>query len=413
MKIMDRNIYDILEERGFIEQSTDAEEVKKMLEKPTVFYIGIDATADSLTAGHFLALMATIHMQRAGHIPIVLMGGGTTLIGDPSGRNDMRKLMTKETIQYNVDCFMKQINKFIKFGDNVGYFENNIDWIENLNYIEFMRDIAVHFNVKHMLQAECYNKRVDKGLTMFEFNYMLMQSYDFYVLNKKYGCTLQIGGNDQWSNMIGGVDLIRLKEKKSVQALTLHLLTNSDGVKMGKTTGGAVWLDPNKTTPFDFFQYWRGIEDAKVGECLALLTFLPMDEVNELANLEGAQINKAKEVLAYEITKFVHGKDEADKALEGSRALFSGKSLDNAPTFEINEAEVKQGIEVSSLLVELKMEASKSEAKRSIKQGAVSLDGNKIDDIFRKLELSDFESSDIIIIKKGKKKVYQIKLIKE
>lgn len=409
---MSENIYDILLERGFIEQSTNVDEVKKMLEKPTVFYIGIDATADSLTAGHFLALMATIHMQRAGHIPIILMGGGTTLIGDPTGRNDMRKLMTKDTIEHNVQCFMKQIEKFIDFSDDKAFFENNINWIENLNYIEFMREIAVYFNVKHMLQAECYNRRVDAGLTMFEFNYMLMQSYDFYVLNKKYGCTLQIGGNDQWSNMIGGVDLVRLKEKKQVQAMTLKLLTNSDGVKMGKTAGGAVWLDPNKTSPFDFFQYWRGIEDKKVGECLGLLTFLPMDEVRRLSSFKDEKINEAKEILAYEITKFVHGEDEAEKALESSRALFSGKSFDNAPTYEVKESSLAEGLELSELLVTLNMEISKSEAKRSIKQGGVTLDGVKVQDFAKRLIIEDFNISDTLILKKGKKKVYQVKLIR-
>lgn len=410
---MNKNVYDILMERGFIEQSTNEEEVRKMFEKPTVFYTGIDATADSLTAGHFLVIMAIMHLQRAGHIPILLMGGGTTLIGDPTGRTEMRSMMTRDKIQSNVECFKKQISKYIKIGEGIGYFDNNINWIEKLNYIDFMRDVAVHFNVKHMLQAECYSRRVDQGLTMFEFNYMLMQSYDFYMLNKKYGCTLQVGGNDQWSNMIGGLDLVRLKEKKSVQALALKLLVNSDGVKMGKSSGGAIWIDPSKTSPFEFFQYWRSIEDAKVGECLALFTFLPMEEVNRLSSFEGSEINKAKEILAYEITKIVHGQEEADKALESARALFSGKSADNAPTYEITKAQIESGIEIFNLLVELKMEQSKAEAKRSIKQGGVTINGVKVDDIFRKIEISDFENDENLILKKGKKKIYQIKLIKE
>ena len=303
---MSTNVYDILVERGFIEQCTHPEEVRELLGKEQVtFYIGFDATADSLTAGHFLTVMAMMHMQRAGHRPIALLGGGTTMVGDPSGKTDMRKIMTKETIQHNADCFYKQLSKFINFDNNNAIIENNANWLLNLNYVEFLREVGAHFSVNRMLTADCYKQRMERGLTFFEFNYMIMQSYDFLVLNQKYGCSLQLGGNDQWSNIIGGVELIRRKEQKPAYGLTFKLLTTSEGIKMGKTMKGAVWLDPEKTSPYEFYQYWRNIEDVKVEECLGLLTFLPMDEVRRLGALEGAEINKAKEVLAYEITKIV------------------------------------------------------------------------------------------------------------
>lgn len=407
------NVYDILMERGFLEQSTNPDEVRKLLaDKKVPFYIGFDATADSLTAGHFVTIMAMMHMQKAGHIPIALLGGGTTMIGDPSARTDMRQMMTIEKIKYNADRFKEQISKYLDFSDGKGYIDNNADWLLNLNYVEFMREIAVHFNVKHMLQAECYKNRVDKGLTFFEFNYMLMQSYDFYKLYKKYGCVLELGGNDQWSNIIGGVDLIRLKEKKQAYGLTFKLLTTSDGIKMGKTMKGALWLDPNKTSPFEFFQYWRNVEDVKVEECLGLLTFLPMDEVRRLGKLKDAKINEAKEILAYEITKIVHGEEEAKKALEGARALFvKGAVSENAPILQVSLKEVQEGIDILSLLVELKMESSKSEGRRSIKQGAISVSGVKIDDPNYNITESAFTENDTIVLRKGKKKVYQLKLV--
>ncbi|MDO5695242.1 MAG: tyrosine--tRNA ligase [Eubacteriales bacterium] len=410
---MKKNVYDILAERGFIEQSTNEEAVRELLGGTGVpFYIGFDATADSLTAGHFVTIMAMMHMQRAGHVPIALLGGGTTMIGDPSARTDMRKMMTRETIAANAERFRRQISRYLDFSKGKGHIANNADWLLNLNYVEFMREIAVHFNVKHMLQAECYKQRVDKGLTFFEFNYMLMQSYDFYKLYKEYGCLLEMGGNDQWSNIIGGVDLVRLKERKQVYGLTLKLLTTSEGIKMGKTMKGALWLDPEKTSPFEFFQYWRNVEDVKVEECLGLLTFLPMDEVRRLGALEGAEVNRAKEVLAYEITKIVHGEEEAKRALDGARAMFSQKAAsDNAPVAEYTQAELDEGIELIGLLVDLKMENSRSDARRSIKQGGVSINGDKITDVAKKLSVADFTDGDTVILRKGKKKVHQIKMV--
>ena len=309
------SVYDTLVERGFIEQCTHEKELRELLEKEKVtFYIGFDATADSLTAGHFLTIMAMMHMQQAGHRPIALLGGGTTMIGDPSMRSDMRQMMSIEQIQHNADCFKEQLSHFISFDDDKAILDNNANWLLDLNYVSFLRDVGVHFSVNKMLTAECYKSRMEQGLTFFEFNYMLMQSYDFLELNRRYGCCLQMGGNDQWSNILGGVDLIRRKEQKPAFGLTFKLLTTSDGKKMGKTQKGAVWLDPNRTSPYEFYQYWRNIEDVKVEECLGLLTFLPMDEVRRLGALEGAEINKAKEVLAYEITKIVHGEEEAKKA---------------------------------------------------------------------------------------------------
>lgn len=406
------NAYEVLKERGFLEQVTDEDKVKELLNGKSVkFYTGFDATADSLTAGHLVPIMAMAHLQRAGHIPICLVGGGTTMIGDPSARTDMRKMMTVETINHNVECFKKQLSRYIDFSDNKAYMANNADWICSMNFIEFMRDIAVHFNVKHMLQAECYKSRIDKGLTFFELAYMLLQSYDFYKLYKDYDCVLEVGGNDQWSNIIGGIDLIRLKEQKQAYGLTVKLLTNSNGVKMGKSMSGAIWLDPDKTSPFDFYQYWRSIEDVKVIEVMKLLTFMELDEIAEYEKYEGADINIAKEKLAYEITAIVHGKQEADNVLSAAKAMFSGNATsDNAPTYEIKREMLKDGIEISQILVDTGMEVSKSEAKRSIKQGAVLLAGNKVDDIFKKLDEKDF-IEETIILKKGKKKIYQLKLV--
>ncbi|MFW5672954.1 MAG: tyrosine--tRNA ligase, partial [Acetivibrio ethanolgignens] len=331
---MSQNVYDILVERGFIEQATHEDEIRELLGKEKVtFYIGFDATADSLTAGHFLTIMAMMHMQRAGHRPIALLGGGTTMIGDPSGKSDMRTMMTRETIQHNAERFHQQLSRFISFDNDNAIIANNADWLLDLNYVEFLREVGVHFSVNKMLTAECYKQRMEKGLTFFEFNYMLMQSYDFWKLNKLYGCTLEMGGNDQWSNILGGVDLIRRKEGKPAYGLTFKLLTTSEGIKMGKTMKGAVWLDPEKTSPYEFYQYWRNIEDVKVEECLGLLTFLPMDEVRRLGALEGSEINQAKEVLAYEITKIVHGEEEAKKAQDAARALFGGSmKTEDMPT---------------------------------------------------------------------------------
>ncbi|MDF2820157.1 MAG: tyrosyl-tRNA synthetase [Clostridiales bacterium] len=407
------NIYDILAERGFIEQTTHEQEIKDLLAKEKVtFYIGFDATADSLTAGHFLTVMAMTHMQRAGHKPIVLIGGGTTMIGDPTGKSDMRKMMTIETIEYNAQCFKNQLSKFIDFEDGKAIMANNADWLLDLNYVEFIRDIGVHFSVNKMLTADCYKSRMEKGLTFLEFNYMLMQSYDFLKLNKDYGCVLQMGGNDQWSNILGGVDLIRRKEQKPAYGLTFTLLTTSEGKKMGKTEKGAVWLDPAKTSPYEFFQYWRNVEDSKVGECLGLLTFLPMDEVNRLRALEGADINKAKEVLAFEITKIVHGEDEANKAMEAARALFAGAGMGGSiPTSEFEKSRLDEGIDIVTLMVETKLAPTRSEGRRLVQQGGVTVNDVKVESPDQKYTTSDLNDEGALMIKKGKKGFHQIKAI--
>ena len=371
------NVYDVLTERGFIEQATHPDEIRELLGKESVtFYIGFDATADSLTAGHFLTIMAMMHMQRAGHRPIALLGGGTTMIGDPSGKSDMRNMMTKEKIDYNAKRFAEQLGRFIDFDDDHAVIANNADWLLDLNYVEFLREIGVHFSVNKMLTAECYKQRMEKGLTFFEFNYMLMQSYDFWKLNKEYGCTMELGGNDQWSNIIGGVELIRRKEQKPAYGLTFKLLTTSEGIKMGKTMKGAVWLDPEKTSPYEFYQYWRNIEDVKVEECLSLLTFLPMDEVRRLRALKDAEINHAKEVLAFEITKIVHG---------------------------------EEGIDLITLLVDTKLAPTRSEARRLIQQGGVTVNDVKVTEFDKKFTGDDFDSDGVLLIKKGKKGYHQIK----
>ncbi|MDD3173883.1 MAG: tyrosine--tRNA ligase [Herbinix sp.] len=401
---MSTNVYDILKERGFIEQTTH-EEIREILGKESVtFYIGFDATADSLTAGHFLTVMAMMHMQKAGHKPIALLGGGTTMIGDPTGKSDMRTLMTKETIQHNADCFQKQLSKFIDFENGNAILANNADWLLDLNYVEFLREIGIHFSVNKMLTADCYKQRMEKGLTFFEFNYMLMQSYDFWKLNKLYGCSLELGGNDQWSNILGGVDLIRRKEQKPAFGLTFKLLTTSEGIKMGKTMKGAVWLDPNKTSPYEFYQYWRNIEDVKVEECLGLLTFLPMDEVRRLGALKDAEINLAKEVLAFEITKIVHGEDEATKAQEAARALFAGgMKSEDIPTTSYPASRFAEGIDLITLMCDAKLAVSRSDARRTIQQGGVTANDFKIDDFEKVFTSNDFDTDGALLIKKGKK----------
>ncbi|MDF2943842.1 MAG: tyrS [Herbinix sp.] len=402
---MSTNVYDILQERGFIEQCTHETEVRELLGKESVtFYIGFDATADSLTAGHFLTVMAMMHMQKAGHKPIALLGGGTTMIGDPTGKSDMRTLMTVETIQHNADCFLQQLSKFIDFEDNHAIIANNADWLLDLNYVEFLREIGIHFSVNKMLTADCYKQRMEKGLTFFEFNYMLMQSYDFWKLNKLYNCTLQLGGNDQWSNILGGVDLIRRKEQKPAFGLTFKLLTTSEGIKMGKTMKGAVWLDPNKTTPYEFYQYWRNIEDVKVEECLGLLTFLPMDEVRRLGALKDAEINFAKEVLAFEITKIVHGEEEATKAQDAARALFGGgMKSEDIPTTLYPAAKFAEGIDLITMMCDAKLAVSRSDARRNIQQGGVSVNDVKVEDFDRVFTDKDFDAEGALLIRKGKK----------
>lgn len=406
---MSTNVYDILQERGFIEQCTHEDEVRELLGKESVtFYIGFDATADSLTAGHFLTVMAMMHMQRAGHKPIALLGGGTTMIGDPTGKSDMRSLMTRETIDYNANRFKEQLSKFIDFSDDKAILANNADWLLDLNYVEFLREIGIHFSVNKMLAAECYKQRMEKGLTFFEFNYMLMQSYDFWKLNKLYDCKLQLGGNDQWSNIIGGVELIRRKEQKPAYGLTFKLLTTSEGIKMGKTMKGAVWLDPNKTSPYEFYQYWRNIEDVKVEECLGLLTFLPMDEVRRLGALKGAEINHAKDVFAYEITKIVHGEEEAKKAQEASKALFGGGvKSENIPTTSYPAARFAEGIDLITLMCDAKLAVSRSDARRTIQQGGVSVNDKKVDNFDLILTDKDFDSDGAILIRKGKKSYHR------
>lgn len=405
---MGRNVYDILEERGFIAQCTHPEELRELLGKESVkFYIGFDATADSLTAGHFLTMMAMMHMQQAGHVPVALMGGGTTLIGDPSGKSDMRQLRTKEEVDHNVQCFVNQFSRFFNMDGDKFIVANNADWLLDLNYIDFLRDVGIHFSVNRMLTAECYKQRMERGLTFFEFNYMIMQSYDFLKLNQDYGVCLEMGGDDQWSNIIGGVELIRRKEQKPAYGLTFKLLTTSDGTKMGKTMKGALWLDPLKTSPYEFYQYWRNIEDVKVEECLGLLTFLPMDEVRRLGALEGAEINHAKEVLAYEITKIVHGEEEATKAQNAAREVFAGSgSSEHMPTFEYTK-EAFAAADVIQALVDTGMASTRSDGRRLIEGGGVLINDEKVSDVKRTLLDSDLKDGELIL-KKGKKKSVKV-----
>lgn len=397
-------IYEELVARGLIAQVTNEDEIRNLINNgKATFYIGFDPTADSLHIGHFIQMKIMAHMQKAGHTPIALFGGGTGMIGDPSGKSDMRKMMTKETIAYNIECFKKQMAKFIDISDNKAYFVNNGDWLLNLNYIDFLREVGVHFSVSRMLAAECYKSRMENGLTFLEFNYMLMQGYDFYRLYKDFGCTLELGGDDQWSNILGGVSLVRRKEGKEVYGLTFNLLLNSEGKKMGKTEKGAVWLDAEKTTPYDFFQYWRNIADADVIKCMKMLTFLPLSEIAAYEKLEGSEINKAKEVLAYEVTKLIHGEAEADKALATARQVFSaGAVSEDMPTTLLTEEDFVDGvIFVIDMMVKASLAPSKGEARRLIQQGGVTLCGEKVTSLDAKLTAADFEKE--IIIKKGKK----------
>ena len=409
------NAYEVLKERGFIEQLTHEEEIKALFEKGGVtFYIGIDPTADSLHVGHFLTVMAMAHMQRCGNRPICLMGGGTGMIGDPSGKADMRKMMTVETIDHNVACIKKQLSRFINFDEGEGgaIIANNADWLRNLNYIEFLREIGTHFSVNRMLAADCFKTRMDRelGLSFLEFNYMIMQGYDFYELNKRYNCMLEMGGNDQWSNIIAGVELIRRKAQKPAYGMTFKLLTNSEGVKMGKTVSGAVWLDPEKTSPYDFYQYWRNVDDADVIKCMRLLTFLPLEQIDEMATWEGSQLNKAKEILAYELTNLVHGEEEAKKAQEGARALFSG-GADTAhmPTTELTDEDfAEEGtIDLITMLIKAGLVPTRSEGRRAIEQGGVSIDGEKITDIKHTVS-KDTLTGDGVVLKRGKKKFNRV-----
>lgn len=406
------NVFDILQERGYIAQTTHEEEIRELLGKESVtFYIGFDPTADSLHVGHFIAMMFMAHMQRGGHRPIALVGGGTAMIGDPSGRTDMRQMLTKEKIEHNVSCIKEQLGKFIDFSNDRALIVNNADWLLDLNYVDFLREVGTHFSVNRMLTAECFKQRLEKGLSFLEFNYMLMQGYDFYVLNEKYGCKMQLGGNDQWSNMIAGMELIRRKTGKQAYAMTCTLLTNSEGNKMGKTAKGAVWLDPEKTSPYEFYQYWRNVDDAEVNQCLRLLTFIPMDEVKRLSALEGAEINEAKKALAFEVTKLVHGEEEARKAEEASAALFgSGGDLESMPTTELERSTFIEGIGILNLLTQVGLTKSNGEARRLITQGGISIDDNQINDPSTIITLNDFQD-DKLIVRKGKKVYHQIKLV--
>lgn len=401
------NVFDVLKERGFLAQCTDEEGVRELLGKERVtFYVGFDPTADSLHVGHFLGLMAMSHMQRAGHRPICLVGGGTGTVGDPSGRTDMRKVLTDADIEHNCSCFKKQIARFIDFSDDKALMVNNGDWLRKLNYIDLLREVGAHFTVNRMLAAEAYKSRWEKGLTFLEFNYMVMQAYDFMELNHRHGCKLQMGGDDQWSNIIAGVELIRRKEAKSAYGLTFTLLTKSDGQKMGKTAGGALWLDAGKTPPYDFYQYWRNIDDADVEKCLALLTFLPMEEVRRLGALRDAAINEAKKVLAYEVTKLVHGEEEAEKARAGAEAMFGGGgAVADIPTFTLKPEEM--GAKLVDILTKNGAFASKGEGRRLIAQGGVTLNDAKVTDADYCLQEADFADG-AALVKKGKKKHYRL-----
>ena len=401
------NVFGTLKERGFIQQCTNEDEVRSLLENEQVtFYIGFDPTADSLHVGHFLGLMAMAHMQRAGHRPICLVGGGTGTVGDPSGRTDMRKMLTDEMIEHNCNCFKKQMQRFIDFNDGRALMVNNGDWLRALNYINLLREVGPHFSVNRMLTAECYKQRMEKGLTFLEFNYMIMQAYDFMELNHRYGCKLEMGGDDQWSNIIAGVELVRRKEAKPVYGLTFTLLTKSDGKKMGKTAGGALWLDPEKTSPYEFYQYWRNVDDADVEKCLALLTFLPMDEVKRLGAYKDQQINEAKTILAYEVTKLVHGEAEADKAKAAAEALFGGQGASaDIPTLELTAAEA--GSKLLDVLTQHGVFASKGEGRRLIQQNGLSLNDEKVTDVDMVLSEECFKEN-AALIKKGKKKYYRL-----
>ena len=405
-------IYEELQARGLIAQVTDEDKIRDLVNNgKATFYIGFDPTADSLHVGHFMALCLMKRLQMAGNKPIALIGGGTAMIGDPSGRTDMRSMMTVEQIQHNCDCFKTQMSRFIDFSEGKALMVNNADWLMGLNYIDVLREVGAHFSVNNMLRAECYKQRMEKGLSFLEFNYMIMQSYDFYALFQKYGCNLQFGGDDQWSNMLGGTELIRRKLGKDAEAMTITLLLNSEGKKMGKTVSGAVWLDPNKTSPFDFYQYWRNVGDADVLKCIRMLTFLPLEEIDAMDSWEGSQLNKAKEILAYELTKLVHGEEEANKAQEGARALFgSGANTDNMPTTEITATDLTDGqIGILDLMMLAKLIPSKGEGRRLVQQGGVSVDDVKVTDVAEMITTADFEKGHVII-KKGKKVFHKVVL---
>ena len=396
--------------RGLIAQVTDEEEIKELINNgKAVFYIGFDPTADSLHVGHFMALCLMKRLQMAGNKPIALIGGGTAMIGDPSGRTDMRQMMTPETIQHNVDCFKKQMSRFIDFGEGKAMLVNNADWLMDLNYIDVLRDVGAHFSVNRMLTAECYKQRMEKGLSFLEFNYMIMQSYDFYTLYQKYGCNMEFGGDDQWSNMLGGTELIRRKLGKDAYAMTINLLLNSEGKKMGKTQSGAVWLDPNKTSPFDFFQYWRNVADSDVLKCIRMLTFLPLEQIDEMDKWEGAKLNEAKEILAYELTKLVHGEEEAEKAKEASHALFAGGGVSaHMPTVEVTADDLyNDKLDIMAVLVKASLCESRSDARRAVQQGGVSVDGEKVTDISTSYTLDEF-AGEGKVVKRGKKKFAKV-----
>ena len=408
---MTMTVYDELVARGLVAQVTDEDELKELINAGKAkFYIGFDATADSLHVGHFMTLCLMKRLQMAGNKPIALVGGGTTMIGDPSGRTDMRQMMTPEQINHNCECFKKQMSKFIDFGEDKALLVNNADWLLDLNYVDLLREVGAQFSVNRMLTAECYKQRMERGLSFLEFNYMIMQAYDFYHLYEKYGCQMQLGGNDQWSNMLAGTDLIRRKLGENAYAMTITLLLNSEGNKMGKTANGAVWLDPNKTSPFEFYQYWRNVADADVFKCMRMLTFLSLEEIEEIEKWEGNRINEAKEVLAFELTKLVHSEEEAIKAQESSRALFSGAAHADMPTTEIEEADLTDGvIDLISLLVKAELAPTRSEARRNIEQGGVTVDGEKVSDV-KATFTKDALAGDGMVIKRGKKKFKKVVL---
>lgn len=405
------NVFDVLKERGFIQQTTHEEEIRELLGKESVtFYIGFDPTADSLTVGHFLTVMAMAHMQRAGHRPIALVGGGTAMVGDPTGKTDMRKMLTREDIEHNAQCFKKQFEKFIDFDNGKAIMDDNANWLLKLNYVDFLREIGVHFSVNRMLTAECFKSRLEKGLSFLEFNYMLMQGYDFLELYRRYGCKMQLGGDDQWSNILAGADLIRRAEGAEAYGMTFTLLTTSEGKKMGKTEAGAVWLDPEKTSPYDFYQYWRNVADADVEKCLALMTFVPMDEVRRLGSLPGEKINEAKKVLAFEITKIIHGEEEAQKAQQAAEALFGGGGdLGSIPTTEVSLEQLSEGINILDALVITELAPSKGEARRLVAQGGIAINNEKIEAIDFVITEKNFEDGKTII-KKGKKTYHRLKI---
>ena len=407
-----KNVFDTLMERGYIKQTTHEDEIRELLGKESVtFYIGFDPTADSLHVGHFLQVMVMTHMQRAGHRPIFLIGGGTTMVGDPSGKTDMRKMLTQEEIEHNGECFKRQVSNILDFSKDQAIMINNADWLMNLEYIPFLREVGKHFSVNRMLTAECYKARLEKGLSFLEFNYMIMQAYDFLQLHERHGCKLQLGGDDQWSNIIAGTDLIRRVKAEPAFGMTFTLLTTSEGKKMGKTESGAIWLDSEKTSPYDFYQYWRNVDDDDVEKCLLLLTFLPIEEVRRLGALEGAEINKAKEILAFEVTKLIHGEEEAHKAAEGAKALFGkGNNDENIPFTEISKSEFAEGMEILTLLDKIKIVPSKSEGRRLIKQNGLSIEGKKVEDVKLIIKVEDFKDGRLLI-KKGKKMYHQVRLI--